>query len=297
MPKAKNNQFLKVPKELFTNESYKKISPEAKLLYCLMLDRRKLSEMNERFICGEPFIFYSREEACEVLDCGKDKATKLFTELEKHKLIRRKKRDTHNPMFIFVADILKSENQDKKTFSEKLTNSSTKNEFSNPIKADFPPCEELISTESEDAISAPNNTYNNKTEVINTVLNQTADVKQGGKNNISEIIFEVNSAIDIETLKENIPSSAEAIEEIRDIIAEVIIGRRKIKSEGNIIPPDCAASRFRMLRYEHISELLDSLAVTELKKIKCVDSYIAAALYNLTFTLNSRNEIGWKHFT
>lgn len=166
MPKAKNNQFLKVPKELFTNESYKKISPEAKLLYCLMLDRRKLSEMNERFICGEPFIFYSREEACEVLDCGKDKATKLFTELEKHKLIRRKKRDTHNPMFIFVADILKSENQDKKTFSEKLTNSSTKNEFSNPIKADFPPCEELISTESEDAISAPNNTYNNKTEVL-----------------------------------------------------------------------------------------------------------------------------------
>lgn len=297
MPKSKNNQFLKVPKELFTNESYKKLSPEAKLLYCLMLDRRKLSEMNERFICGEPFIFYSREEACEVLDCGKDKATKLFTELEKHKLIRREKRDTHNPMFIFVADILKNEDRDKKTFSEKLTDSFPKNEFSNPVKTDFPPCEELLSSESEAAISAPNNTYNNKTEIINTVLNQTADVKQGGKNNISEIIFEVNSAIDIETLKENIPSSAEAIEEIRDIIAEVIIGRRKIRSEGNIIPTDCAASRFRMLRYEHISELLDLLAVTELKKIKCVDAYIAAALYNLTFTLNSRNEIGWKHIT
>lgn len=291
----KNNQFLKVPKELFTNEKYKNISPEAKLLYCLMSDRRQLSEMNERFICGEPFIFYSREEACEVLGCGKDKATKLFNELEKHNLIRREKRDTHNPMFIFVTDLLKNEN--KKTFSEKLTDSSTKNEFSNPSKADFPPCEELISTESEDANSAPNNTYNNKTEIINTVLNQTADVKQGGYNNPSEIISEVNDAIDIETLKENIPSSAEAIEEIRDIIAEVIIGRRKIRSEGNIIPHDCAISRYRMLRYEHISELLDSLAVTDLKKIKCVDSYIAAALYNLTFTLNSRNEIGWKHFT
>lgn len=43
---AENYAFHKVPKELFTDEKYKAVSTDAKMLYGLLLDRMHLSVKN-----------------------------------------------------------------------------------------------------------------------------------------------------------------------------------------------------------------------------------------------------------
>lgn len=86
-----NKIFFKMPKALFT-ERYKGLSAEAKLLYGLMLDRMRLSAINDW--CdknGEIFIFFTISETSEMFGCGHDKATKLQRELEKYNLLRRKR--------------------------------------------------------------------------------------------------------------------------------------------------------------------------------------------------------------
>lgn len=54
--------FFKVPKLLFTDEYFKDLSIEAKVLYGLLLDRMSLSLKNEWFDAdGKAYIYFSIE--------------------------------------------------------------------------------------------------------------------------------------------------------------------------------------------------------------------------------------------
>ena len=62
------------------------------MLYGLLLDRMGLSAHNGWLDDnGRVFLYFTQEEAMTMLDCGKDKATKLFRELEGIGLMERKK--------------------------------------------------------------------------------------------------------------------------------------------------------------------------------------------------------------
>lgn len=57
-------RFYKIPKLLFTEEYFKKISVEAKVLYGLMLDRMSLSVKNEWLDTeGRAYIYYTEYHA------------------------------------------------------------------------------------------------------------------------------------------------------------------------------------------------------------------------------------------
>ncbi|WP_347564053.1 replication initiator protein A, partial [Neglectibacter sp. X58] len=72
-----------MPKILLTDRRYKGVSLEAKVLYGLLLDRMGLSARNGWLDDnGRVFLCFTQEEVMTMLDCGKDKATKLFRELE-----------------------------------------------------------------------------------------------------------------------------------------------------------------------------------------------------------------------
>ena len=83
-------RFLKVPLCLFS-DSYSQLSVEAKILYAFLLDRLTLSEKNG-FLDedGNVFVYYTNSEVCRTLCCGSQKATRLFRELEKYRLINRR---------------------------------------------------------------------------------------------------------------------------------------------------------------------------------------------------------------
>ena len=89
---------------------YGNLSPVAKFLYALMLDRLKLSERNGwRDESGRPFIRLSTEEASLLLNVSGNAARRTFRELESPGLIRREKRGQGRPDRIFVRTLDKAQ--------------------------------------------------------------------------------------------------------------------------------------------------------------------------------------------
>ena len=70
--------FYRLPKILFTDARFSKLSAEAKILYGLMLDRMSLSIKNG-WIDEENhvYIYFKLEDALDMLNIGKDKEVKL----------------------------------------------------------------------------------------------------------------------------------------------------------------------------------------------------------------------------
>ena len=88
---ADQYSFYRIPKTLMTDSRYKSVSIEAKFLYGLLLDRMGLSIKNSWMDADRRvYIYFTQEEAMDLMNCGKDKNTKLFRELERIGLIERK---------------------------------------------------------------------------------------------------------------------------------------------------------------------------------------------------------------
>ncbi len=82
-------KYIRLPKELFENPEYKKLSANAKLLYGLLLDRRSLSKKNNLTDDdGETIVYFTRENAREMLGVGKDVIFKCFADLKKAGLLQ-----------------------------------------------------------------------------------------------------------------------------------------------------------------------------------------------------------------
>lgn len=97
--------FYKIPKLLFTEEYFKKISVEAKVLYGLMLDRMSLSMKNQWMDDeGRAYIYYSLEDIMEALGCSNKKAISIMKELDTDAgigLIEKKRQGQGKPILIY----------------------------------------------------------------------------------------------------------------------------------------------------------------------------------------------------
>ena len=95
--------FLRVPKILLQNDTFKGISAEAKLLYSILFDRTELSNRNGwRDDQDRVYIIFTIAEITESMNCGNKKAIQLLDELE-HKagLIERKRQGLGKPNLIY----------------------------------------------------------------------------------------------------------------------------------------------------------------------------------------------------
>lgn len=104
---AEQFTFYRIPKVLFTEEHFKGITVEAKVLYSLLLDRMSLSFRNgwldeERRV----FIYFTLNDAMNQMCCGRNKAVRLFSDLELIGLIERKKQGQGKPTKIYVKNFL-----------------------------------------------------------------------------------------------------------------------------------------------------------------------------------------------
>lgn len=76
---AEQFSFYRIPKVLFTEERFRSVSAEAKVLYGLLLDRMSLSCKNgwlDR--AGRVYIIFTIEEVMTALGCADQKAGKLL---------------------------------------------------------------------------------------------------------------------------------------------------------------------------------------------------------------------------
>ena len=105
---AEQFSFYRIPKVLFTEERFRSVSAEAKVLYGLLLDRMSLSCKNgwlDR--AGRVYIIFTIGEVMTALGCADQKAGKLLHELEsKCRLIERKRQGLGKPSLIYVKNFV-----------------------------------------------------------------------------------------------------------------------------------------------------------------------------------------------
>ena len=98
--------YFRIPRLLITSPRFKHLSTDAKLLYGMLLDRMGLSARNNWYDAdGRIYIYYTVEEICGDMNCGRDKAMKLLAELDTGKgvgLIERIKQGQGKPTKIYV---------------------------------------------------------------------------------------------------------------------------------------------------------------------------------------------------
>ena len=105
--------FYRIPKVLFTDDYFRNLSSDAKVLYGLMLDRMALS-MKNRWIDEENrvYIIFSLEQVMMYMNCGRDKGMKTLAELDTKKgigLIERVKQGFGKPDVIYVKSFVMKE--------------------------------------------------------------------------------------------------------------------------------------------------------------------------------------------
>lgn len=107
---ADQYSFYRVPKVLFTEECFRSLSCEAKVLYGLLLDRMGLSIKNRWFDEEDKvYIIFTVEEIAELLNCGTQKAVKLLKELDSVSgigLIEKKRLGLGKPNVIYVKNFM-----------------------------------------------------------------------------------------------------------------------------------------------------------------------------------------------
>ena len=105
---AEQFTFYRIPKVLFTDSRFWNVSTDAKLLYGILLDRMNLSARNGWLDeAGRVYIIFTLEETMAALNCGDNKATKLYNELEKKcGLIERKRQGLGKPNLIYVKNFI-----------------------------------------------------------------------------------------------------------------------------------------------------------------------------------------------
>lgn len=193
--------FYRIPKVLFTDDYFRNLSSDAKVLYGLMLDRMALSIKN-RWIdeSNRVYIIFSLEQVMKYMNCGRDKGMKTLAELDTKKgigLIERVKQGFGKPDIIYVKSFVmkkKTEAVEPETEgrepqfdevgtadlsqSEKSTYRGRKNRLQGVGKIDFKRSENTtyrgrkIRTTEVGKID-PINTKYNYTDISNTDRNNT----------------------------------------------------------------------------------------------------------------------------
>lgn len=105
-----------LPLNIITDEKYKVLSSDEKILYALLLNRINYSKKNLSKFCDSKgvFIYYSNSQIQNHLNCCENTATKALNNLEKIGLITKEYQKNGLPLKIYVKDIREKREQKAK---------------------------------------------------------------------------------------------------------------------------------------------------------------------------------------
>lgn len=164
--------FYKIPKLLFTEEYFKKLSVEAKVLYGLMLDRMSLSMKNQWLDDeGRAYIYYSLDDIMDALGCSNKKAISIMKELDTEDgigLIEKKRQGQGKPTMIYLKQFMVQDVQKCKNFTsdENTENSEVK-------KLHVLKCKTVMSRSEEITLPEVKKIHTKKNNINNTELSNT----------------------------------------------------------------------------------------------------------------------------
>jgi len=270
--------FYRIPKVLFTEERFRNISAEAKVLYGLLLDRMSLSAKNGwQDKESRVYIIFTIEDIMEAMGCADQKAGKLLYELEsKCRLIERKRQGLGKPNLIYVKNFI------------------TPSESRFLDREDYDSREVKI-TDQEPLKSRSNNTENNNTEHSDTdsflfTSFREGHVRESKRSDASqreryrEIISE---NISYEILLQDYPYDRDILTEILELMVDTVCTTRStVHISGDNKPAEVVKSQLLKLDSEHIRFVMDALKENT-TRIRNMRQYLLATLYNAPLTIGN----------
>lgn len=290
---AEQYSFYRIPKTLFTDRRFKSVSMEAKVLYGLMLDRMGLSVRNGWLDKdGKVYIYFTLEDAVEMLGNGKDKVIRLFKELDKPNgigLIERRKQGQGKPTRIYVMNFtLPPEPEQQLPIPPSAPSAQTseipKSRFRQRRGQDFAEPDpnktdkndtELSDTESSIYPPAPTPPpHPRRTQPRRDRMDQIAAYR--------ELICE-NISYDL-LLQEN-PYEQDLIDCYVELMVETCCsGRETIRVNQEDVPTNVVRSRLLKLDKMHIEYVMECLR-NNTTQVGNIRAYTLSALYNAPVTI------------
>lgn len=304
MNEAEEFSFFRIPKTLFTDQHYARLSLEAKFLYGMLLDRVSLSKQNgwtdEDM---RVFIYFTQEEAMDAMQCGKDKITRLFRELDQTGigLIERRKHSQGRPARIYVKNFVlplepqppepdhtppevpqTAEMEQSRPRTEAAVKSAQKTRSGGSKKSGL-----------DSVFCAPNNTEKNNTDWNDTETSSTplppasprqrpmAD-RQGQLEAYRTVIQE---NISYGVLLRDYGCDLEMLDGCVELMAEVCASTKKtLRVNQEDMPIELVRSRFLKLDMSHIAYVLDFLS-RNATPVGNIRGYTLSVLYNAPMTM------------
>ena len=292
--------FYRIPKQLFTNRYFRNLSTDAKVLYGLMLDRISLSVKNHWIDeQNRVYIYFSVEDTMEYLNCRKNKAVQLLSELDSEKTVIYVKN------FFIPTDAGKVQKKSSEELpepasevgktnfkkSEKQTSGSLKNKplevgKTNPNKNNKSNTEmnqterELISSDLIVSLAE------GKADNIRTTQLGNNGCQSGAVTGAANPMREIRNRIDYEALLQEYPFQDEMIDGICELMLEIEASQSEsIVIASSRLPVELVRERFRKLRYDHIHYVMDCI-LANTTKVRNIRKYMLAALFNAPATID-----------
>lgn len=287
---ADQYSFYKIPKILFTDEYFKKISVESKVLYGLMLDRMSLSMKNQWLDEeGRAYIYFSLEDIMESLGCSNKKAITIMKELDAESgigLIEKKRQGQGKPTMIYVKqfvvqDVKKCKNY---TSEEKKGNPEVKKIHVLKCKNDTSRSEDFTCLEVK-------NLHTNKNNINNTELNKTESNliisgNDGIRSDVDAYTELIRENLEMDILTERYPYDRELLEGIFDLVLETVLCENdSIVIASNKYPTVLVKSKFLKLNSSHIEYALECLKANT-SKVHNIKKYLLAIIFNAPSTIS-----------
>lgn len=296
---AEQYSFYKIPKLLFTDDYFKKISVEAKVLYGLMLDRMSLSVKNQWMDEeGRAYIYYSLEDIMDALGCSNKKAISIMKELDMDAgigLIEKKRQGQGKPTMIYlkqfmIQDVQKCRNY---TSEEKSVVSEVKNLHILKCKNDISRSEENTCLEVKNIHTNKNNI--NNTEISNTEFNLILSGDDRMRYEMDAYSELIKENIELEILRERHPYDQDLLEGIFDLILETVLCKNEsIIIASNKYPAELVRSKFMKLNSSHVEYAIDCFKGNT-TKVRNIKKYLLTTLFNAPSTISGYYQAAVNH--
>ncbi|KYM54247.1 replication initiator protein A [Fusobacterium necrophorum subsp. funduliforme] len=280
---AEQFSFFRIPKLLFTDEAFKDLSSDAKVLYGILLDRMSLS-MKNNWIDEENkvYIIFTIEEIANIMCCATQKATKILQELDDKKgigLVEKKRLGLGKPNILYVKNFIIQETKEQTDVQEEITNqellqSQNQNDENHNSG-------NVIFTKQELLKSQCNKTNYNKTEYSNTEYNNTTPISPSKDRamEMEEIEKILKHQIDYPALIEEQPEEKEKIDLIVNLMTEAIQNQTDIRINQSRTAYKTVREQLLSLQKEHIKYVLSVFRENK-QKIINLRAYLLSLLYN-----------------
>ena len=296
---AESYSFYRIPKVMFTEERFKSLSCEAKVLYGLMLDRMSLSTKNgwldEE---GKVYIVFPLIDIRELIKCSKQTAVNLVHELDTEQGIGliEKSRPGLGKANVFYVKNFMSPIEEKRDSDNK----NTKNKEEEPQKPDSTKkSENWTSASPENRLQEVQKLDPNKTEYNKTEKSETQSINQSGDTAVPGVFVPpaetdvidgirnyVRERIDYQSFQGEDEYSREEVDELVEMIVDVLRmpDTAVLRINGNEMPAVLVKEHYYRIRRDHIDYVRWTMRNNS-KKVNNIRAYMLTALYNSVLTI------------